>query len=71
MLYEQDMNEEAYHNGSGMDLVSRTSDEKHECMGYDSNGFASHCINIQAGGSFDLCLAFLGIHIQPQSCQSL
>jgi hypothetical protein len=34
-LYEQDMNEEAYHNGSGSDLVSRTLDEKHECMGYD------------------------------------
>jgi hypothetical protein len=36
MLYEQDINEEAYHNGSSMDLVSRTLDEKHECMGYDT-----------------------------------
>jgi hypothetical protein len=30
MLYEQDMNEEAYRNGFG------TSDEKHEYMEYDS-----------------------------------
>jgi hypothetical protein len=35
-LYEQDMNEEAYCDGSGMDLISRTSDVKRECMGYDS-----------------------------------
>jgi len=44
MLYEQDMNEEAYRNGSGyrsvdqiwLDLISGTSDEKREYMGYDS-----------------------------------
>jgi len=40
-LYEQDMNEEAYHNRYGTDLWirsdlrSKTSDEKRECMGYD------------------------------------
>jgi len=36
MLYEQDMNEEAYRDGSSTDLTSGTSDEKRECMGYDS-----------------------------------
>jgi hypothetical protein len=43
MLYEQDMNEEAYRDGSSTDLwigsdclTSGTSDEKRECMGYDN-----------------------------------
>jgi hypothetical protein len=35
MLYEQDMNYEAYHIGYGINLGSKTSDEKCEYMGYD------------------------------------